>query len=204
MPYDLSNRPHCVSYLRPESRQPARESPAPSRRYPLDSRLGWPPRKEHRVRLTRELSREDTAGASSTIVILDRMLLHPRLATLGFSILIVILVWLPGCVDNRAHPSEGGPLPDQAALDLLAQHQYREAAEVYLQLAEKYKAPLKQDYQLRAADALIGSAGFCQRQTNCAVAEHQGSHARARRLQNESCWEELPWRKTIPSRHWGC
>ena len=87
------------------------------------------------------------------------MLLPRRLATLGFLILATILVSLTGCVDNQRPDPDAPPL-DQAALDLLAQHQYREAAEVYLQLAEKYKAPVKQDYQLRAADALVDAQDF--------------------------------------------
>ena len=87
------------------------------------------------------------------------MLLPQRLSTHGIKILATILVLLAGCVDNRL-PDPDAPPPDQAALDLLVQHRYQEAATVYLQLAEKYKAPLKQDYQLRAADALVEAQDF--------------------------------------------
>ena len=86
------------------------------------------------------------------------MLLPLRFTTLGFSILATILVLLTGCVDNT-RPHEGPP-PDQAALALLAENKFQEAADAYLVLADKYKAPLKQDYQLRAADALIDAQDF--------------------------------------------
>ncbi len=87
------------------------------------------------------------------------MLLPPRLSTLGISILATILVLVTGCVDS-ARPDADAPPPDEAALELLAQHRYQEAADVYLELADKFKAPLKQDYQLRGADALIDAQDF--------------------------------------------
>ena len=85
-----------------------------------------------------------------------------RFAAGGLSVIITALVLLTGCVNNPTEPAVTGPPPDQAALDLLAQRRYEEAAAVYLQLAQEYKAPLKQDYQLRAADALIDAQDFIQ------------------------------------------
>ena len=81
-----------------------------------------------------------------------------RFVTLGFPILATILVLLTGCVDNT-RPDDGPP-PDLAALELLAQNKFQEASAAYLELADNSKAPLKQDYQLRAADALIDAQDF--------------------------------------------
>ena len=88
------------------------------------------------------------------------MLLPRRFATLGLPVLATVLVLLTGCVSPQVGNSPGAPPPDQAALDLLSQHQYQQAADLYLQLAEKHRAPLKQDYQLRAADALVEAQDF--------------------------------------------
>ena len=100
------------------------------------------------------------------------MLPPPRFATLGFPILATILVLLTGCVDNT-RPNDGPP-PDQAALELLAQNKFQEAAAAYLELADVFKAPLKQDYQLRAADALIDAQDFVNATQIAESLSHKG------------------------------
>ena len=109
------------------------------------------------------------------------MLRSPSPAIHGFAILSTLFILLSGCVDNPTRPTDSGPPPDQAALELLAQFRYQEAAAVYLQLAENYKAPRKQDYQLRAADALVAAEDFVNARrivetlsTKGLTAEHDG------------------------------